>query len=61
MGFGGIDIADAVGASESLQVFDISFNSICGAGIKRYDEEKKEDEDGKDGEKKKKKEKKKRK
>ena len=59
MGFGGIEIADAIGLSESLQVFDISFNSICGAGIKRYEEEKKDEEEGKDGEKKKKDKKKK--
>ena len=59
MGFGGMEIADAIAAAaatqeegEGLQVLDISFNSICGTGMKRYDEEKKEEEDGKDGDKK---------
>ena len=54
MGFGGIEIADAISMNETLQVFDISFNSICGAGIKKYEEEKKDEEEGKDGDKKKK-------
>ena len=51
MGFGGTAIADAIAVSESLQVFDISFNAICGSGLKKKVEEKKED-DGKDDKKK---------
>ena len=34
MGIGGIEIAEAIGKSKSLQVFDISYNSITGTGIK---------------------------
>ena len=51
MGFGGTAIADAIAVSESLQVFDISFNAICGSGLKKNIEEKKED-DGKEDKKK---------
>ena len=39
MGFGGTAIADAIAVSESLQVFDISFNAICGSGLKKNTEE----------------------
>ena len=56
MGFGGVEIANSISISESLQVFDISFNAICGSGLKKNVEEKKEDE----GKEEKKKDKKKR-
>ena len=56
MGFGGVEIANAISISESLQVFDISFNAICGSGLKKNVEEKKEEE----GKEEKKKDKKKR-
>ena len=39
MGLGGIEIADSIGVSKSLQVLDISFNSITGIGIKILKEE----------------------
>ena len=46
MGLGSIEIANAIGISKSLQVFDISHNSITGIGIKIIKEE--QDEDKKD-------------
>ena len=39
MGIGGIEIADAVGHSKSLQVLDLSFNSLTGTGMKMNKEE----------------------
>ena len=33
MGHGGNEIAAAIGLSKNLQVFDISWNSICSAGL----------------------------
>ena len=34
MGIGGLEIAKAIEGSNSIQVFDISFNSIAGSGFK---------------------------
>ena len=44
MGIGGLDIAHSVGLSKSLQVFDISFNSITGSGFKIQKDEKQDGE-----------------
>ena len=53
MGFGGVEIADAVGSSKSLQVLDISYNSLCGSGISKKKEEMTEEEEKKKEEEKK--------
>lgn len=61
LGFGGNDVAEAVGQSKSLQVFDISWNAICSTGLTKKKEEmteeekKKQDEEKEAGKKKKKK------
>ena len=39
MGLGGIEIADAISDSKSIQVLDLSFNAICGNGRKKGKEE----------------------
>ena len=44
LGLGAIEIANAIGVSKSLQVFDISHNSITGTGIKIIKEEKEGDQ-----------------
>ena len=33
LGFGSVEIAEAIKNSKSLQVFDISFNALCGSGL----------------------------
>lgn len=53
LGFGGVEIADAVGQSKSLQVLDVSFNSMCGTGLKKKKEEMTEEEEKKKEEEKK--------
>ena len=58
LGFGGVEIAEAIGGSKSLQVFDISYNSICGSGLNKKKEEMTEEEKKKEEEKKGKKKKK---
>ena len=52
MGFGGVEIADAIAESKSLQVFDISYNSICGSGLSKKKEEMDEESKQKEEEKK---------
>ena len=52
LGFGGVEIAEAVGQSKSLQVLDISFNSMCGKGLIKKKEEMTEEELKKEEEKK---------
>ena len=59
LGFGGVEIAEAIGRSKSLQVFDISFNSLCGTGLVKKKEEMTEEEKQKKEEEKKSKKKKK--
>ena len=44
LGFGGDEIAEAVGQSKSLQVLDISWNSICSSGRMKKNEKVKEEE-----------------
>lgn len=59
MGYGGVEIAEAIGVSKSLQVLDMSFNAICGSGKVKKKEEMTEEEAKKEEEKKDKKKKKK--
>ena len=59
LGFGGVEIAEAIGRSKSLQVLDISFNSLCGTGLVKKKEEMTEEEKEKKEEEKKSKKKKK--
>ena len=53
LGFGGVELADAIGSSKSLQVLDISYNSLCGTGITKKKEEMTEEEEKKKEEEKK--------
>ena len=47
MGIGALEIAKAIENSNSLQVFDISFNSITGSGFKIQKEEPKPEDEAK--------------
>ena len=44
MGYGGAEIAEAIGKSHSLQVFDISWNAICSTGLTKKKEEMNDEE-----------------
>ena len=52
LGFGGVEIAEAVGKSKSLQVLDMSYNSMCGTGLTKKKEEISAEEMNKEEEKK---------